>query len=111
MLEKDIEKMLIEYLLAKGYFVWKNQSQGTYDPTKKTFRRTGKYCIGGVSDILGILPNGKFLAIEVKTHKTRNRASEKQKKFIENIRANGGIAGVAWDINSLEAILSTLNYD
>lgn len=108
MLEKDIEKLLIEYLLNKGFFVWKNQSQGTYDPTKRTFRRTSKYCINGVCDILGITPQGKMLAIEVKTPKTKRNVSDSQKNFISNIQANNGIAGVAWDIESLEDIIRSI---
>jgi len=48
-------------------------------------------CKGG-SDIIGIAPNGRFIAIEVKT-KT-GRATQQQTDFIEAVRNAGGISGI-----------------
>jgi len=53
-------------------------------------------CVGG-SDILGIAPDGRFLAVEVKTPK--GRASKPQVAFIDGVIAAGGIAGIARSIN------------
>ena len=49
-------------------------------------------CVGS-SDIVGIAPGGKFLAVEVKT-KT-GRVTKEQQRFIDVVRQHGGIAGVA----------------
>lgn len=57
----------------------------------------------GVSDILGVLPDGKFLAIEVKT--PTGRVSDHQQKFIDKVNASGGVAFVA---RSLDDVLDTL---
>jgi hypothetical protein len=46
----------------------------------------------GSSDIIGIAPNGKFLAVEIKTEK--GRPTKEQLKFINNVNKAGGIAGV-----------------
>jgi hypothetical protein len=47
----------------------------------------------GSSDLIGLTSTGQFFAIEVKT-KT-GRASKEQLAFIEAVRANGGLAGIA----------------
>ena len=47
----------------------------------------------GSADIIGIAPGGRFLAVEVKT-KT-GRVSPDQTRFIEHVKAKGGVAGVA----------------
>lgn len=66
-----------------------------------TFDRRGKQrriFVGraGESDIFGIRKkDGRFLAIEVKLPKTRNRVSPKQKEFIKTVQMCGGVAGVA----------------
>lgn len=66
---------------------------GVYDKAKGTYRKGGKWAISGVSDILGILPDGRFLAIEVK--RPGGKASAKQLEFIEQITSRGGVAFVA----------------
>ena len=47
----------------------------------------------GSSDIIGISPTGKFLALEVKTSK--GRATKEQLRFIEAVNNAGGKAGIA----------------
>lgn len=100
--EKAIENAILQFLHTKGVMCWKNQSTGLFDPTKKVFRRShNKFHINGVSDILGIF-NGKLLAIEVKTPKTKNNASESQQAFIDRVNSEGGIAFVAHSIECVQ---------
>lgn len=88
--EKQIENRIINFLRIIGIFCWKNQSVGIFDPKKKVFRRSNNINhLRGVSDILGIV-NGRFLAVEVKSEK--GRLTIEQKAFLQNIRAQGGIA-------------------
>lgn len=92
--EKAIENQILRWLSISGIFAWKNQSVGIYDPIKKIYRRSNNpYHIKGVSDILGILPDGRFLAIEVKS-KT-GKPSPEQVRFIKTINESGGLAFVA----------------
>lgn len=113
MTEKELEKQIIEALNLKGIFCWKNQSTGIYDPTRKVFRKN-KSQLNGVSDILGILPNGRFLAIEVKRPALKPRKKEslekmatpEQLKFIDNINRRGGLAFVA---DNLDIVLKNLD--
>jgi hypothetical protein len=113
MTEKEVENLILEYLWNKGIHAWKNQSTGIYDPTRKVFRSRNKFQINGVSDILGCLNDGRFLAIEIKKpvknprtdERLFNLASEDQRKFINNVNKNGGLAFVA---DSLSVVIDKL---
>ena len=69
----------------------------------------------GVSDIIGILPDGRFLAIEVKKEgwqppKPGTKAYEhfmEQKKFIDTIRRNGGVGFFA---NCVDHVIDNLGF-
>ena len=80
----------MELLLHKGIYCWRNNSTGIYDQKRKSFRTKSKYDINGVSDICGVLPDGKALFIEVKTKK--GKLSPAQKKFLQMVKDLGGIA-------------------
>lgn len=105
--ENAVVNGILEYLQWKKIFAWHNKNISTYDPRTKRFRRFGKYEMRGVSDILGILPDGRFLAIECKTG--YNKASDVQKEFIKNINDNGGVAFVAYGIEDVNKKLDTIN--
>jgi len=68
-------------------------------------RLKGKYKIGktGVSDIIGFLKDGRFLAIEIK--KVSERVSDQQQIFIDGVNNCGGVAGVAITIEDAKDIL------
>ncbi len=102
--ESDIQKAILEYLQYSGYYVWKNHSTGIFNAKGGGFIPTGK---PGVSDILGILPNGRFLAIEVK--KPKGRLSEHQVQFIDDINKNKGLAFVAYSIDDVQTTFKNNN--
>lgn len=58
----------------------------------------------GVSDILGVLPDGRFLAVECKGPK--GKPSPEQVEFIENVRKMGGVAFVARSLQDVKNGLS-----
>ena len=99
--EQEIQNSILEWLHFVGIFAWRNNSAGIYDQRSGAYRRKPKYAINGVSDILGILPDGKFFAIETKANR-RKKASYDQKQFISKINEQGGIALVAWSIEQVE---------
>jgi len=55
--------------------------------------RGSMYQKRGVADIVGMLPGGRFVAIEVKTAK--GKMSPEQQAFIDAIEAKGGIGIIA----------------
>ena len=102
--EQNIENEILLWLNMSGIFAWKVKTVGVFDPVKKIYRRSNnRYHIKGVSDVLGILPDGKLLAIEVKSK--AGRASPEQIQFIDKIKASGGVALIA---RSLEEVIETV---
>lgn len=98
--EKIIQAQILNYLTMNGLYIWRNNSTAVFDASKKVFRKArSKHSINGSSDILGILPDGRFLAIEVKS--ATGRASPDQIKFINAINSNGGLAFIARSIDDV----------
>lgn len=103
MTEREIEISILEYLNRQDIFAWKVKTQGTFDPIKKQFRRPSKHYLTGQPDISAILPNGRYMGLEVKT-KT-GRLAPHQKIFLERIRLAGGIGVV---VRSIEDVIKIL---
>lgn len=95
-LEKDIQNSILEYLHAKGIFCWKEHSGGIMIDGGKRYMPIG---LRGKSDILGILNDGRFLAVEVK--RKTGVVSAEQKIFIDNINNRGGLAFIATSIDDV----------
>lgn len=58
----------------------------------------------GIPDVIGCTPKGRFFAIEVKFGS--NKASKLQEYNIEQIKAVGGIAFVAYDLETVKQHLT-----
>jgi hypothetical protein len=95
--EKELQQEILSYLRSSGIFPWR-QNTGAF-LYKKRFVRFG---LRGISDIIGIMPDGRFLAIEVK--KEKGELTVYQEVFLETMKENGGIAIVTrslFDVISL----------
>jgi hypothetical protein len=64
--------------------------------------------VKGSADILGCLPGGRFLAIEVKA--PDGRLSPEQREFLADIRGLGGIAIVARSYRDIEEAVRESGY-
>jgi len=103
-LEKPIENLILNYLELKNIFAFKIQRTGIWDAKKNIFRRSSnRHHICGISDILGILPDGRFLAIEVKSAK--GVVSGEQRDFINKINNSKGVAFVARSLDDVIKVL------
>jgi hypothetical protein len=93
----DSQKDILDFILQhwKVHDAWVT-TQG---------RLKGKYKIGktGVSDIIGFLKDGRFLAIEKK--RVGEKVSDQQQMFIDSVNSCGGVAGVAINIEDANKIL------
>lgn len=99
--EQQVKTEISEYLASKGYLFWWAPSTGIYDHKINKFRPlNGKYQRKGVADILGVLKDGTFFAIECKSPQS-NRVSEDQKSFIEAVNAFGAVAIVARSVDDV----------
>lgn len=87
--ESEVQTQIIDWLCLKQIFNWRQNTMGVYMGNGK-FRPPPAT---GVSDVLGILPSGRFLAIEVK--RPGGKPTPAQLEFIDNINANGGLGFVA----------------
>ena len=92
--EQYIQRKIIKWLEGEGYYVVKIISANK----------------SGVPDLL-VCVDGKFVAIEVKTPKTKNNVSKLQKYNLEKIKKCGGIAIVAYDVETVKSIVKGDNYE
>ncbi len=104
--EKVIENQILHCLTLKGVFCWKVKTVGTFDQKIGRFRSPSKLYMKGVADILGVLPGGRFLAIEVKSAK--GKTSPHQDLYLHRVREEGGIAFVARSWEEVDAKLRGL---
>ena len=106
--ESDIIKVILEYLAYNNIFSWRNNTGAFPIETGAGKRRYFRAGIPGMSDILGVLPDGRILAIEVKT--VKGRVSPLQNAFITVINRYGGLAFVARSIEDVEAEFRAWGY-
>lgn len=101
--ETKLQRRIMLALSSAGCLVFRNETagawmgrvihndQGSVTLAASTFMKFG-LCAGS-SDIIGLTPSGKFLAVEVKT-KT-GVISKQQQQFIDAVNNQGGVAFVA----------------
>jgi hypothetical protein len=63
----------------------------------------------GCSDVVGVLPAGRFLALEAKRPGGRTRPD--QTAFLENVTRAGGLSIVAASLDELRAALRAAGYE
>ncbi len=81
---------------------WKNNTAGIYVKARNTYIPSHA---PGVSDILAVLPGGRFLAVEVKAPK--GKVSPLQQQFIDAVNQAGGLAFVARSVEEVIRILKS----
>jgi hypothetical protein len=99
-----IKTAILRYLERRGFFAW-NNTTGAVQIRPGKFLRFGKV---GSSDIIGILPDGRFLAVETKA--PAGRLSAEQKIFMEKVQGEGGLATIARSWQELDTILRQEGY-
>lgn len=90
MREQDIQRLIMLALSEAGCLIFR-QNVGVLKNAAGIPIRFGLAI--GSSDLIGIAPGGRFLAVEIKTAK--GKATPEQLRFIEAVRDRGGIAGIA----------------
>lgn len=99
--ENEVKNACLRWLKDHGIYAWRNNTGMAWIGNHPI-----RFGLPGSGDILGLLPNGKFLSIECKS-KT-GRQSEDQKRFQENIEQNRGIYVLAYSVEDLERALPSL---
>jgi hypothetical protein len=94
----------LRYLQRRGIYHWRN-SVGAVRIGPGRFMHFG---LKGSSDILGILPGGRFLAVECKA--PDGRLSPEQKQFIREVQELGGLCLVVRDWKEIDSALREAGY-
>jgi hypothetical protein len=101
--EGDLVKQVIAYLNLRRVFAWR-QNQGAVASTHKGKRSFVRFAgVEGISDIIGILPGGRFLAIETKVRP--NKPTKVQRAFLDAVTLAGGLAIVAYDLDDVIQVI------
>ena len=116
--EKDIQRQIM-HLLAyhpKVVMSWRQNSGSVRILDPKYPNQTPRYLkvtwnykgepVNGISDIVGVLNDGRFLAIEVK--RPKGKPTKAQQFFIDLVNEAGGLAFVARSLEEVEKVLSKI---
>jgi len=102
--ESDVLSACLQFLALKGIFCWRSNNTPVYDTARKRYRAFRG--LKGVADILGVLPDGLFLAVEVK--KPGGRRSIEQEAFLNHVRQLGGVALCVDSVTALQTALDAI---
>lgn len=105
-MKKPTETQLVHAclkLLALHRVVAFRNNTGARTDTHKGKRRFTRFGIPGSPDIIGVLPGGRFLGVEVKL--PGGTATAAQDAFLRVVNATGGLGCVVRSIADLEAFL------
>lgn len=98
--ESEIVKASLEYLQSRGISAIRMNVGAVRFADKNGGQNFVRFGTPGMSDILGILPDGRTLAVECKT--ANGRLSGFQSEFLDTIRRNNGVAIVARSVEDVE---------
>lgn len=102
--EQDIVNGCLDLLRLHGVFAWR-QNVGRLPVKDRSGERLVRFAsVNGISDIIGVLPGGRFLAIECK--RPGNRPTEDQQAFLDAVNRRGGLTVVIYDADDLEEIIA-----
>ena len=104
--EAQILKAIMKFLAMHPKIAqcWR-QNSGTFQERNRdgSVRYIRANPAKGMSDIMGVLKDGRTLAIEVKSATGRMRPG--QEEFLATIRQAGGVAGVCRSVEDAQALL------
>lgn len=98
MLESEIQKNILDYLELRGICAWRTNAGQT--------RNNVKLAPKGTPDIIGYLPNGLFLGIEVK--RPGKHPTDVQKRWMLKASSSGCVAFVAKSVEDVSDALDKL---
>lgn len=99
--ESTVVTQCLEWLALRRVFAYRNNTGAV-----KIDGRWIRYGHPGSGDIIGLLPDGRFLSVECKT--ATGKQSNAQKQFQEIIERNSGVYVLARSTSDLERALIPL---
>ena len=106
--EHQIQSACLEYLAVCPRVAWaERMNTGAINiPVPGGKDRFIRFGFPGCSDIIGMLKDGRFLAVEVKS--ATGRATEAQEAFLSQVATYSGVAGIVRSVEALKALLERL---
>ena len=103
--EGEIQRSVLAYLRLHRNVAWVERfNSGAMKLMDKYGRqRFVRFAFPGCSDILGQMKDGRLLAIEVKA--LGGKLTSAQRAFLDLVRDNGGVSGVAYSVDDVDEIL------
>lgn len=98
MTTNELTNNIIRILQLNRIYCWRNNNSGAMG-------RRG-IIKKGVADIIGIMPNGIHIEIEIKNKETKDKMSQEQREHKENIINSKGIYIIA---NSVDDFIEIFN--
>jgi hypothetical protein len=100
--EADVAKYVDAYLCKIGAYMRVIKSDGRKLPNGRWIpSKQGK----GISDRIGVLPGGRFCAVELKAQGKRDTATPEQLSFLRSVINKGGFGAVVDSVACLERAL------
>jgi len=98
--ETKLVRSFIEYLRKQGHWAWRNNTGHRVIRGQHI-----SWGFPGSGDILVVVqPHGRFLSVEAKV--SGAKATDKQEEWMANVKAGGGVAGVASSKAELDALVA-----
>jgi hypothetical protein len=102
MSESKLVKAALEYLSYRGIGVWRNNT-GAVVSVYKGRKRIIRYGKKGSSDIIGLIPGGRFIGVECKQPKEKQTLD--QRLFQQFIESLGGLYVLARNLDDIQEAL------
>ncbi|GMO63333.1 MAG: hypothetical protein Ta2A_10360 [Treponemataceae bacterium] len=103
-LEHEVKASIVRYLKKQGFYVL-NLATGCVKTERGAYIHFGEK---GAADLIGCMPDGRFVAIEVKAPK--GRLSPEQKQWLARIEARHGLVVVARCVEDVIVALKAAGY-
>lgn len=103
--EAQVQNAILDYLAYRADVVlfWRHNVGAAVDTTPGRPKRYVQFGKAGQADILGMLEDGRFLAIECKS--TSGRLTRSQLEFLNRVNLGGGVALVARSVEDVARVL------
>lgn len=103
--EERVKDLIKEWLESQGCYIRVIKSDGRKLPNGKWIpSKQGR----GISDLIGVAPDGRFVAVEVKAPGREKRATPEQVLFIDEIKRRGGFAMIASSVDQVRKEFLTM---
>ena len=102
-LERDVLRAVLDYLRVHPLVAWRGRiNSGAVQNPNGQFVRFNQ--IAGISDVIGQMKTGHFLAMEVK--RPGEKPTEPQMLFLRMVQQHGGCAGWCDSVEACERVIA-----